>query len=245
MAFKETALCFLFPRRCRYCGEVIDLRRELCDTCRPDDCRVTGTICPRCGCEKAACNCRPGKPFYERVAAPFYYEGAAEKALLRLKFGKRPEAADVLGEEMARCLRERYDGYSFDVCTYVPMTKKGVRQRGFNQSELLARAVAEQANIPVKALLQKDYETPDQHRLRAVDRTGNLLGVFSVPERETAALQNARVLLIDDIKTSGATLNECAKTLLIAGAAEVFCLTAAVTRLRRGHDAPDIADQKE
>ena len=95
----------------------------------------------------------------------------------------------------------------------------------------------------VKVLLQKDYETPDQHRLRAVDRSGNLLGVFSVPERETADLQNARVLLIDDIKTSGATLNECAKTLLIAGAAEVFCLTAAVTRLRRGHDAPDIADQ--
>ena len=244
MALKETLLCFLFPRRCRYCGEVIDLRRELCDTCRPDDCRVTGDVCPRCGCEKAACNCRPGKPFYEQVAAPFYYEGAAEKALHRLKFGKRPEAANVLAEEMARCLRERYEGYTFDVCTYVPLTKKGLRQRGFNQSELLASIVAEQAGIPLKALLQKDYETPMQHRLRSLERSGNLLGAFSVPEGETAALQNARVLLVDDIKTSGATLNECAKTLLIAGAAEVFCLTAAVTRLRRGRNAPENPDRE-
>ncbi len=244
MALKETLLCFLFPRRCRYCGEVIDLRRELCDTCRPDDCRVTGDVCPRCGCEKAACNCRPGKPFYEQVAAPFYYEGAAEKALHRLKFGKRPEAADVLAEEMARCLQERYEGYTFDVCTYVPLTKKGLKQRGFNQSELLAKTVAEQAGIPLKALLQKDYETPMQHRLRSLERSGNLLGAFSVPEGETAALQNARVLLVDDIKTSGATLNECAKTLLIAGAAEVFCLTAAVTRLRRGRNAPENPDRE-
>ena len=128
---------------------------------------------------------------------------------------------------MAQTCRKRYGDIEFDYVAYVPMDKKREKQRGFNQSMLLAKGIAEELNIPFgKNLLVKLYRTDVQHELNEVERKGNLLGAFDVSSAYN--LEGRTVLLVDDVKTSGATLNECGKMLYLNGAERVFCLTAAL-----------------
>ncbi len=221
-AFKN----LLFTKRCKYCGEVVDLRYEICNSCAADIPRISGEICFSCGAEKAVCRCGGKKHYYEAVCAPYYYEGAPRVAILNFKFKSRRESADFLGKEMAECFKVRYGGYHFDKCTYVPCTEKKEKQRGFNQAKALAECVSELLDIPCCELLKKSFENKTQHKLPKMERSGNVIGAFDAVEEN---IDNMRVLLVDDIKTTGATLNECAKTLMINGAAEVFCLVAALS----------------
>lgn len=102
--------------------------------------------------------------------------------------------------------------------------------RGFNQAELLARGVSGLTDIPFSDMLVKTIETKQQHNLKEFERSGNVLGAFDIKEECLPLLKGARVLLCDDVKTTGSTLNECAKTLLISGAEEVMCLTACIAQ---------------
>lgn len=220
----------LFPERCRFCNKVIDLRRDVCKDCEENKNEITGEICMLCGFKAEDCACKKHKNFYSAVAAPFYYDGAAEKAVANLKFNGIKQLADTLSQDMADCFSNHFINYSFEYVTCVPMTEKSFKQRGFNQSELLAEKVSEKIGVPYVQLLEKTVETKTQHFLKENERSGNILGVFELRESELDKIENARILLIDDIKTTGSTLNECAKTLLIGGAAEIFCLTAAIVR---------------
>lgn len=224
---KEYAVRFLFTQRCKYCGRVIDIRKESCDSCENSIKEITGAICFKCGKEKKKCDCKGQILFYEKLCAPYYYSGAIKALIWRFKFRNKPDIADFLAEQMAKCVVTRYEGYDFDFITYVPTTKKDVKNRGYNQAELLAKRLAEILDVPCENALVKKYETAPQHTLPEMKRSGNLLGVFDVDEKTD--IEFKRVLLCDDVKTTGSTLNECAKTLLIGGAAEVFCVTAAIT----------------
>lgn len=224
---KQYLLSIFFPKRCKYCGCVIDMRDELCNTCEKTLMKIEGEICKRCGVSKDLCSCGGKKSYYEGICAPFYYEGAVSKAIWNLKFRNKTEFAETLAEEMARCFQERLSEYDFDFCTFVPSAKEDIKKRGYNQADLLARQVGTLIGIPCKELLIKNRPTKPQHTLPEMKRSGNLLGCFEVKDGEE--FENARILLCDDVKTTGATLNECAKTLLIGGASEVFCLTAAIT----------------
>ncbi len=217
----------LYPQRCRYCNVVIDIRRELCHTCENTLKRIEGDICKLCGVSINDCACGHKKHFYKGICAPFYYDGAASRAICNFKFRNMTKLSKPLAEDMSECFNERYQGYSFDLCTFVPSSKEVLEGRGYNQAELLAKDFCRITNIECKELLLKTQETKIQHDLLSVERSGNLAGAIEV--KYDIDLENKRILLIDDIKTTGATLNECAKMLLIGGAAEVFCLTVAVT----------------
>lgn len=220
----------LFPQRCRFCNTVIDIREETCKNCEENKNEITGEICMLCGFKAEDCVCKKHKNYYNAVAAPYYYDGTAEKAIYNLKFNGIKSVADGLSHDMANCFSRYFENYSFEYITYVPMTEKSMKLRTFNQAQLLAEKVSDITGIPCIKILEKTVETKTQHFLKENERTGNLLGVFEINENEIEKIQNARILLIDDIKTTGSTLNECAKTLLIGGAAEVFCLTAAIVR---------------
>ena len=230
MNFKDIFATALFTRRCKWCGEVTDVRVDVCECCKDALARIEGDACLYCGWKIEDCVCNKQKHFYKYICSPLYYEGAAKKAVLRLKSKGEAEVVEMLADEMSECLKERFDGYDFEICTSVPASKKSLKERGFNQSELLAKAVSENSGIPYAPVLKKLRDTEPQHSLPRIKRSGNLLGVFSLNEACETDITDMRILLIDDICTTGATLNECAKTLLIGGAAEVFCLTAAVTR---------------
>lgn len=227
-AFFDRLLCAVFPRRCVYCGAVIRPERLLCENCVQNLPRIVPPVCLLCGHEKADCTCKQKKHPYQGICAPFYYEDAIEKAVHRFKFQDKDFLAQPYARNMAAAVRREYTDIKFDVVTFVPFTKKQARLRTFNPSEILARNLANELQIPCEALLEKLFETKTQHNLKSSERVGNVFGVF---ELATGASVNGKtVLLADDIKTTGATLSECAKMLKLGGAEAVYCCTFAVTK---------------
>lgn len=104
------------------------------------------------------------------------------------------------------------------------------KKRGFNQSRLLAEYIATELNVPCLALLKKDFKTKSQHQLPMMLRSGNILGTMSFNKDCNINVSDMRILLVDDIKTTGATLDECTKVLLFENCAEVRCITACVRK---------------
>ena len=224
---KINPIKLLYPQRCRYCDNVIDIRRKICHTCENTLNKVEGEICKLCGASVDACNCGHKKHFYKYICAPFYYEGATSRAIWRFKFRNATNLSKVFAEDMAECFNNHYEGYDFDLCTFVPSAKADFKKRGYNPAELLAKGFCEITGLKFEDVLIKVFQTETQHSLSSAERSGNLAGAIEL--KDDVDLVNKRVLLIDDVKTTGATLNECAKMLLIGGAAEVFCLTVAIT----------------
>ena len=216
-----------YPRRCALCGKVVAPDAEMCPVCSASARRVPLPVCLHCGCGSRDCVCEKRRSrFAAAFAAPFYYEGCVREGIRRLKFHAEPEVAEVFGREMAAFARKAYAGVQIDMVTFVPMTRKELRERRYNQSELLAEAAAQALQLPCAATLEKLYETKRQRTLNHRRRSGNVLGVFEATDPH--AIADKRILLCDDLRTTGATLTECAKMLRIRGAREVLCLTAAV-----------------
>ncbi len=225
---KDIILSLFFTNRCRLCSKVCDIRAELCESCEETLPEINGEICYFCGVEKEKCSCKEKAMFYFSACAPFYYEGGPKKAAVLLKYQANEQTLEFFSREMAKCVNKRYNGIDFDCIAYVPAFKTDEIKRGYNQAELLAKGLGKILNIPVYALLYKVYETQPQHTLSEAERSGNLLGAFEVNSDTDFEIENSRILLCDDIKTTGSTLNECAKTLMINGCAEVRCITACV-----------------
>ncbi len=222
----------IFPRRCFFCGAVVAPSVEVCVKCAASVERVGAPVCPGCGCEKKRCGCKGHRRFFSAVAAPFYYTGAARDCLVRFKFSGKRELAKGLGGEMVKAAENILGSKHYDLVTCVPMRRINERSRGYNQSALLCAEVAKRLNIEHdSALIVKLYDTPSQHDLPVYLRSGNVFGVFDVARPDK--VKDKTVLLCDDIKTSGETLNECAKMLRLSGARDVVCLCAAVVPGRK------------
>lgn len=221
-----------YPRRCALCAAVIEPTAEMCPKCAQTVQRVPLPICYHCGAGKRDCKCEKHENrFAAAFAAPFYYTGGVTHGIHRMKFRQEPDIAQVFGREMAAFARRAYEGVTIDLVTFVPMTRREKRARGYNQSELLAKYAARELLLPMVPTLEKLYETERQRKLNRRRRSGNVFGVFEVPRPEL--IEGKRILLCDDLRTTGATLTECAKMLRIRGAREVLCLTAAVGRGQR------------
>ena len=128
---------------------------------------------------------------------------------------------------MADKLKADYPDTIFDGVCFVPMTDLAVRKRGYNQSELLAKAVAKQLKLPLVPCLDKTKDSLNQKTLNAEQRLENIKESFSVTENKQ--IKDKTLILCDDIKTTGATLKECYDALIRAGARDVYCLCLAVT----------------
>ncbi len=214
----------LFPARCHGCDRIIQRDVFLCDDCLEKAERLENP-CTGCGKPAGECECGRNK-FTLNITAPFAYTGSIVDTIHRFKFSGDRNAHTFLAGYMAESVKERFGGVELDLVTCVPQTGRRKRQRGYNQSALLAKSCARLLGLPCKEALLKTRNTKDQHLLKAKERAENLKGAFSV--NDTSVIHGKTVLLCDDIKTTGATLNECRKTLLKAGAKEVYCVTAAV-----------------
>lgn len=224
----------IFPQNitCDACGEELsaDTRYNLCGACIEKFPFVKGHICLGCGVPMAndadyCLRCQANDNMVTVNRSPLIYEGEARKLIYTLKFGKKKYIAHTLGALMADEYINR--GMDCDIIVFVPMSSSEMKKRGFNQSELLAREVGQRLNLPVLPALIKTRDTSAQKELSGKSRAENLRDAFACVFREVKRL---RVLLIDDVYTTGATANECANTLLKAGAKEVRVLTAAVTK---------------
>jgi ComF family protein len=153
------------------------------------------------------------------------YEGQVREALLRFKFQDQPGYATELGRLLAKTIRRELGG-QYDLISWVPVSPKRLKKRGYDQAMLLGMAVALELGDVAVETLKKSRENPAQSSLESAKaRQGNVLGVYTVKDPEL--VQGKRILLIDDIITTGATLDEASRTLLRAGAEEVVCAALA------------------
>ena len=226
---KEKLLTTLYPHHCFLCDAVLPLERHLCADCLRDAPYVFPPVCPMCGRGEDVCICGRHTHAYERCISPFYHEGMVQGSILRLKQRYDTVVAAGFAAEMAEVIRREYGGIAFDFVTSVPLHKKDLRARGFDQAKGLAEALAARLGLPYVATLTKITHTLPQKELTAVRRRGNLLGVFDV----TAQVEGRTILLVDDVITTGSTLDECAKMLKIFGAEEVYAVTAAAAGLKK------------
>ena len=204
-------LDFFFPRHCPFCGRIVG--KELL-----------------CGmCEKALPYCREVRTgSFGRCAAPLYYEGTVREAILAFKFKGKLEALDCFGSLMAQTAAEAFSG-EFDAVTWAPVSRKRLRQRGYDQARLLCASLCVDWHVEPQETLRKVRDNPAQSGLEdAAARRANVLGVYEAVK--PADIAGKRFLLVDDILTTGATLGECVRVLKAAGAANVVCLTLAATR---------------
>ena len=239
-AFKRLLYAF-FPRRCELCGEVVSLKRTRCEACENAK-RISGKTCPKCGDVKEKCRCEKDKfsPQYKAIAARYYYKDSIKAGIVRFKNFGFTELDKAIGGEIAETVKERFGDVKFDLITSVPLTKKKLRKRGYNQSELLAKEVSRRLGIPYEALLDKIRETKAQRFSSARERRVNIYGAFDI--KDGVDVEGKTVLLIDDVKTTGSTLSECAAMLKGYGAKGVYAAAFAITDY--GHKKNDRDEEK-
>jgi len=209
----------LFPPKCVLCGALLQPQQtDLCPDCRkdtPDFPRVTKKV-----------------PYLAHWGALWYYEGTVRRSLLRFKFRGSRSYAQVYGRLLAmKILQEAED---FDLLTWVPISPLRRWRRGYDQVELIAKAAAGELNVPATPTLKKLRNNQPQSRLKnAAARRANVLGVYRI--LAPAAVSGKRIVLLDDIMTTGATASECARVLLSAGAKEVSCFAVAASHQQKNN----------
>ncbi len=202
----------LFPAKCVLCGRVLDRQElDLCSACRSD--------APVCHIS------RKKIPFVEDHLALWHYEGNARKSLLRYKFRRKRCYAQSYGRLLAMKLQQELEE-GFDLVSWVPISRLRKLRRGYDQVELLARAVCRELGMEPVQCLRKIRNNPPQSGIAGqAQRRANVLGAYEAVRPE--CFRGKRILLLDDIITTGATVSECARVLLTAGAGEVHCAAVA------------------
>ena len=215
MKIRERIWHFLFPNKCLLCRKVLeDDELDLCRSCRAD-----APECPPNGKKLT---------FIDSWAAVWYYDGKARSSLLRYKFQGARSYAQGYGRLLAMKLMQTHPE-GFDLITWVPVSSLRKFSRGFDQVELLASAVGQELGMEPVRLLKKIRHNRRQSSIHGdAQRRANVLGVYRAEQIQL--LHGKRILLLDDIITSGATVGECARILLTAGAKEVHCGAVAMSR---------------
>ena len=206
MSRKDRILDFFFPPRCAFCGAILEESGDgVCSACRK--------ALPHAAETERKCD------FVRAYTAPFYYEEPVRQGMLAHTFRNAPSRGKVFGRMIGEdLLRRGIDG--FDLISWVPLSAKRHRRRGYDQARLLAEAAAEALGTTAMPLLRKVRDVSPQSRLRTPEeRRANISGCYVV--RSADAVRGKRILLIDDIITTGSTLSECARMLLTAGAVSV------------------------
>jgi ComF family protein len=225
-------LDLLFPQRCIFCGKIMPPGGKICAGCKTDAYLIGPDICPKCGRDAGKCSCAEdaGALCFDSCIAPFYYTGSAKSAILRFKFQGLPQNGPFLAKFIYDRIEEKYSGLNFDFISFVPSHPEKKKARGYNQSEILAINAAKYLCLPLEGeVLVKTANKTPQHELTRAERFKNIAGTFSAPKPRTVS--GKKILLIDDILTTGSTLGECAKTLKAAGAEEVRAAVFAATNI--------------
>lgn len=214
MSLREKLLDLFFPPKCPFCQAILeDPRAPLCPDCQPELPWLEGA-----GAKRLV-------DFTDGCFSPLAYGGAVRTAIHRYKFRRVRALGRPFARLMAQCLEEHLPQGADLVC-WAPLSKKRLRERGFDQARLMAEEVGRLRAIPSRPVLRKTRHTAPQSGLEDGDaRRDNARGAYGL--LPGAELAGKRVLLVDDVVTSGATLSACAALLRRAGAAEIFCLTLA------------------
>ncbi|MCR4999608.1 MAG: ComF family protein [Lachnospiraceae bacterium] len=234
--WKEATLDLLFPPRCVGCDEVLseeNRKSGFCNKCKENIHPVVEPLCRKCGKqilieEAEYCrDCLRLPHHYNQGRGVFSYEGPMKDGMYRLKYGNRREYAKTI----IRVALEQHEDWLRhmrpEVIVPVPVHPKKLRKRGYNQAEVLARELSNKTGIPVEPLVERRVDTLPLKELTPEKRRKNLKNAFNIRKN---GVKFKKVLIIDDIYTTGATVDAIAKLLLDSGAEEVYCLYGCIGR---------------
>ncbi len=234
--FIKTADRLMFDKSltCNLCGEELFIDGDFCKDCEETLILNDSHFCLNCGrktnISTARCTSCKGEWEIDKARSVYEYAGGAEKLIKALKYGKKQYLAEIVAPKLKTVYIKNM--FAPDLITFVPMTEKAMFERGFNQSELLSRELAKLVDNRSIALLLKTKDTVKQQNLSAKDRKKNLIGSFKVIDKDL--VKGKRILLVDDVLTTGATAGACAEKLKKAGAKSVYLLTVASVELKEG-----------
>jgi ComF family protein len=209
-------LSILFPPKCTLCRKL--LSKDETDFC--EHCQVHSPL---------ILNTKRRIPHIAHWTAVWYYKDDVRKSIHRFKFSNARSYADVFARCITTKIMDGAFGVPFDCITWAPTSLLRKLKRGYDQSELLARSLAKQLGVPALRLLKKVRNTPAQSGLRdSAARRANVVNAYRIISAEQVT--GKRILLVDDVLTTGATASECAKILTAAGAKDILLATIAVTQ---------------
>lgn len=233
---KAFLLDIIFPNRCPFCGSFIMWNEFICKACDENIEKANDAVCRSCG--KRKCVCGSGNTDIDMVFASFFYNDSAVKnAVMSLKLRGEINIAAYTAKDIAFRM-EKENIPKPDMIVPVPMGRKKQRKRGYNQAELLAEQIGRYLGVPVDKNILFKYDTKEeQHNFGMKSREERVKGLFY--KNDDADLSGKRVLICDDVMTTGATLNECSVLLKSLGAVHTAAAVCAVTELNTtlGEDA--------
>src|SRR5262249_36578185 len=230
----QAAVSLLYPATCTICGKQARAGEYLCDGCEAKIVRIVPPFCERCSepfegsinTAFSCANCAHRTIYFDAAVAAYRGRGIVREIIHEFKYGRHIHLRHLVGRWLSAALDdERVRNVSFDVLVPVPLHPARQRERGFNQASLLAELLSAQTSLPSKPVLERIRYTTTQTALDRSERMENLHNAFRL--RKNADVRGLRVLLIDDVLTTGSTLSECARVLKRAGAISVHAATAA------------------
>lgn len=230
----QKSVNLLLPPLCSLCKAPVNDPQKLCTSCWSELSFIQKPFCVLCGYpfeydmgEGAQCNfCMDSPPSYDHMRSAFQYEGVVKKLLLGFKHGDRTDFLPLLVGWLSTLYHEDPE-LSADLILPVPIHKGRLFKRRYNQAALLADGLAKKVNLPSDSfLLKRIKKTPPQTGTRQ-ERLQNVKKAFLISERDLVILKEKTILLIDDVVTTGATIEACASTLKKAGANQVKVLSLA------------------
>lgn len=223
----------LFPSRCPICDSLLDKGSMICKECAIIPRIVPAPRCMKCGkhiesADEMYCfDCKKFPKNFVSGAALYEYDSVHD-SINDMKNGGRPEYATFYGNMMAERLGPLIKSFKPDALVPIPLHETKMRKRGYNQAQLLADVISERLSIPVRNdLLERTVKTKEQKKMTDLQRQNNLVGAFHIRQNDVK-LYN--VVLVDDVYTTGSTLNEAAKTLREGGVQNVYFVTLAIGR---------------
>ncbi len=234
----KAVIDMLYPRRCPICGDIVHPRGELvCISCRAKPKLIEEPRCKKCSKpieseEKEYCHdCETKQHHYVKGYALWVYDAVLKKSITDFKFHGRREYSDFYIDELIKRYGSEIKRVAPDVLVPVPIHKSKLVQRGYNQADILARGIGEKLNITVLSqLLQRDKKTLPQKLLNDKERLKNLEKAFTYSKEGSICFPGAvrKVMLVDDIYTTGSTIEACTKVLLNNGINEVYYLSICI-----------------
>lgn len=214
--------------RCVVCGREIFNDKYFCEKCEKELPINSGAICDHCGrklkvAREYCTTCKGNLVNVDKCRSVYVYDKQIKLLIQKMKYGNARYLVDLFAEQMSLLYLKNY--MNAQAVVYIPMTKKAFDKRGYNQSQLLAQSFAKIVNLPVLDCMIKTKETIRQAKLGRTDRRKNLIDCFRVVDKK--AVKDKKVVIIDDVTTTGSTAEVVAEKLKKAGATKVFLMSVA------------------
>ncbi|MBO4693218.1 MAG: ComF family protein [Clostridia bacterium] len=221
----------LYPNKCAACGEIIEENKVLCDYCSIVVNNIDfRSFCTKCGLDKDGCRCKFREFRFKGIAGAYKNEGTAKTVYYSYKMNKRTELASFFAKSVAATVKRVFRGVKFDAVCSVPTSLRSKFRHGFDHTDIIASKLADELGVKYLTgiLRVRAFKRP-QHGSSSVKRLENVMDKYYTVER----IKEKRILLFDDIYTTGSTLDEVTKELMFAGAYEVYCVSVLTTSLNK------------